>query len=612
MCGLIVARGGGREVLEELSRRGLGAIAHRGPDGDGVYVSEEEAPTILGHCRLSILDLTAAAAQPMVCPETGNVIVFNGEIYNFLELREMLEARGERFRGDGDTEVILAGWRVWGRDFFTRCNGMWAVAILERKSGDLILCRDRLGVKPLYIHRSQDRLILASEIRAIAAMRGGYPAPNPNAIFDFLTLGFAEHTSQTFFQGIEAVAPGQVWRIARDGTTTTWPYHRWPDLGEAQALEAQDVRGLLRDSTALRLRSDVPTVALLSGGLDSSILTGIGVSVGRAPRVTFSGAFTYGYADEGLAHFDETAQAAELMCELGSSDRHHIRKAQAVPDEQELRDLVATQEEPFNTPSILASFRTYRAVREAGYKVVISGEGSDETFGGYVKRYQGFAARDALRAGRLPTAFGLVSRGAASASLVLNRLAWDLPLPVLANSLRRHRPSVGMMSDALWTESRTRLASLQQDMRSNLQERLRRDVLVTNLPHILRITDRNAMRFGVEVRSPFLDYRLVERALATPAADRMGNLHGKAMLRQAFAGDLPDRVLWQRKTTGFGHAEQFLIPRMPLRRLLDDLPAELNDYLDIGRLCREASSDNLHTTFWLALSVALWYGSIYG
>lgn len=611
MCGLIVLRGPGRDGLAEMARRGLAAIAHRGPDGDGLHVSEGAAPTVLGHCRLSILDLSPAAAQPMICAKTGDVLVFNGEIYNFLELREMLEAKGERFRGDGDTEVILAGWRVWGRDFFARCNGMWALAILERASGDLILSRDRLGVKPLYIHRHQDRLMLASEIRAIAAMRGGYPPPDPDATFDFLTLGRSDHTARTFFQGIETVAPGEVWRIAPDGTTTTWAYHRWPGIGEGPQLEPAEVRRLLRDSTALRLRSDVPTVSLLSGGLDSSILTGIGLSLDAQPRVSFGGAFTYGYDEDALAHFDETAQAARLMRELGASERHHIHSGPAVPDQAELLQLVATQEEPFSTPSILASLRTYKAVRDAGYKVVISGEGSDETFGGYVARYQAFAARDALRAGRLPRALGLMARGAADVSLTLNRLAWDLPLPILANLLRRRRPSVGLISDALWSDSGGRLAGLRDDMRSGLQDRLRRDMLTTLLPSILRMTDRNAMRFGVEVRSPFLDYRLIERALATPAARLMGDLHGKAMLRQAFTGDLPDRVLWQRKVAGFGHAEQFLVHRMPLRRLLDDLPVELGAWLDVGRLRRDLSAGALHTTFWLAVSVALWYRSIY-
>lgn len=610
MCGLIAIRGGGDD-LRAAARRGLDALAHRGPDGEGLHGCDGGVPTMLGHRRLSILDLSDAAAQPMVCPETGNVLVFNGAIYNFLELRQSLEAAGARFRGNGDTEVILAGWRIWGRDLFARCNGMWALLLWERASDTLIICRDRLGVKPLYIHRDRGRLLLASEIRAIAAMRGGLPAPNPDAIFDFLTLGLSGHTAQTFYQGIESVTPGEVWRAAPDGAITTWRYHRWPRTGETPPLAASDVRELVSDATALRLRSDVATVSLLSGGLDSAILTATGLAAADRPRVSFAGAFTYGYADGEFARFDETAAAGELMEALGAAERHHVLRSEAIPTADELGDLVRIQDEPFSTPSILASYRTYQAARAAGYKVVLSGEGSDETFGGYADRYHPFAVRDALVTGRLPTALRLLIQSSARASLVANRLAWTLPLSVLSGLLRRRRPSVALMSEALWSASRHRLAALQDDMRTDVQERLRRDVLSTGLPQILRMTDRNAMRFGVEVRSPFLDYRLIERALATPAAQLMEGVHGKILLRQAFAGVLPDRVLWQRKTTGFGHAEQFLVARMPIRDLLDDLPASLGDYLDLARLRRQAGRGDLHTTFWLAVSVALWYRSVH-
>lgn len=609
MCGLIAIRGGDPDLLLRAARRGLDAIAHRGPDGEGLHACD--STTILAHRRLSILDLSAAAAQPMVCPATGNVVVFNGEIYNFLELRAELEGRGERFRGDGDTEVLLAGWRIWGRDLFARCDGMWAIVIFEQSSGDLIACRDRLGVKPLYLHRVDQRIMLASEIGAVAAMRGSYPDPNPGSVFDFLTLGLSGHTHETFFRGIETVPPGEVWRIARDGVTTSWTYHRWPRVGEAPPLVAADARELVCGSTALRLRSDVPTVALLSGGLDSSILTTTALACEHRPRVTFAGAFTYGYADREFARFDETEAAAALMRGLGAPERHHVCRGRAVPDEIELAALVRTQEEPFSTPSILASYRTYKAIRDTGYKVALTGEGADEAFGGYSARYQPFAVRDALHSANLTAALRLLRRGA-RVSLVANRMAWDLPLPLLARLLRARRPSVGMIARELWSKSQLRLAVLQEDMRVDLQERLRRDVLSTSLPQILRITDRNAMRFGVEVRSPFLDYRLIERALATPSQQLMGSGQGKELLRRAFSHDLQPRVAWQNKSTGFGHAEQFLVSRMPIARLLDDVPPGLDAFVDVARLRAAASGGDLHPTFWLAVSVALWYRSIYG
>ncbi len=612
MCGVVALRSFvAGAALQDRAERALAALARRGPDAQGLWCAEQPAPTVLGHRRLSIIDLSSAATQPMRCPDTGNVVVFNGEIYNFLELRAELEGLGHRFRTDSDTEVILHGWRAWGEGFFPRCNGMWAVVLLEQETGDLVYCRDRLGVKPLYLHHDGRHLVLGSEIRAIAAALGGHPAPNPGAIFDFLVAGLSDHCGETFYEGIQAVPPGWLFRVSPAGRTTRRSYHRWPAPGEVPPLDAGAVRALLQDATRLRLRSDVPSVTLLSGGLDSSILTHIGLQAGAAPRTCFGGAFTYGYRDGAHAGFDEVEAAAASMAGWGHADRHHVHRAHAVPGGDELLALVQAQEEPFCTPSILASFRMYRTIRDAGYKVVLNGEGADELFGGYVRLYLALAARSALHGLRLPTLARLLAGGAVDPRLLLNRLAWDLPARPLGALLRRQRPSVASMSAALWHAQAPRLQALRADRRGDAQARLRADVLATNLPMVLRMTDRNSMHAGVEVRAPFLDYRLVERALATPAHRRMGDYHGKALLREAFSADLPARIVGQRKSTGFGHAEQFLVDRMPLGELLSSLPAGLSDFIDLARLRADVAHGRAHSTLWLAVSVALWYRSVY-
>ncbi len=598
-------------ALRPRAQRALDALSSRGPDAQGLLCLEQPVPTALGHRRLAILDLSDAATQPMRCTESGNVVVFNGEIYNFLELRRELEGLGHRFRTDSDTEVILHGWRAWGEAFFPRCNGMWAVVLLEQATGELVYCRDRLGVKPLYMHHDGQQLLLASEIRAIASALGGYPRPHPAAIFDFLVTGLSDHNGDTFYQGIRAVPPGWLYRVSPTGHSRRRRYHEWPAPGAAEPLDAPATRALLEDATRLRLRSDVPTVTLLSGGLDSSILTRIGLQAESAPRTCFAGAFTYGYRDAAHAAFDETADAAALMKEWGQSTRHHVYRAHAVPDEEELQALVVAQEAPFCTPSILASFRMYRAIREAGYKVVLNGEGADELFGGYVGLYLPLAARDALHGARLPALARLLASGAVLPRALLHRLAWDLPAPMLRTMLRRYRPSVACMSGSLWQDQSPRLLALQADRRAGLEARMRNDVLATNLPMVLRMADRNSMSAGIEVRAPFLDYRLVERALATQARDRMGDYHGKALLRRAFAAEMPPRIVERRKSTGFGHAEQFLVDRMPLDRALSSLPPELGEFLDVPRLRSELARGRTHSTLWLAVSVALWHRSIY-
>ncbi|WOI44162.1 asparagine synthase (glutamine-hydrolyzing) [Acidovorax sp. BLS4] len=612
MCGIVALRSFVADsALQPRAQHALDALSSRGPDAQGLLCLNQPVPTALGHRRLAILDLSDAATQPMRCAESGNVVVFNGEIYNFLELRRELEALGHRFRTDSDTEVILHGWRAWGEALFPRCNGMWAVVLLEQTTGELVYCRDRLGVKPLYMHHDGQRLVLASEIRAIACALGGYPPPNPAAIFDFLVAGLSDHNCDTFYQGIRAVPPGWLYRVSPTGHSRRHRYHDWPAPGAADPLDAEATRALLEDATRLRLRSDVPTVTLLSGGLDSSILTRISLQADSAPRTCFAGAFTYGYCDATHAAFDETADAAALMKEWGQITRHHVHRAHAVPDEEELRALVVAQEAPFCTPSIFASFRMYRAIREAGYKVVLNGEGADELFGGYVGLYLPLAARDALRGAHLPALVKLLASGAVLPRALLHRLAWDLPGPLLGAMLRRNRPSVACMSGALWHDQSPRLRALQADRRAGVEMRMRSDALSTNLPMVLRMADRNSMSAGIEVRAPFLDYRLVERALATRADTRMGNYHGKALLRRAFAADMPPRIVERRKSTGFGHAEQFLLDRMPVQRTLSSLPPELGEFLDVPRLRTELARGRAHTTLWLAVSVALWHRSIY-
>ena len=608
MCGLIAVRALHASAgLEQRARSALASLARRGPDAEGLLTVEQAPATLLGHRRLAILDTSSAAEQPMRCPISGTVLVFNGAIYNFVELREELRALGCLFVTDGDTEVLLQGWRLWGEKVFARCNGMWAAVLWDAPSGDLIYCRDRLGVKPLYLHHDGHHVTLASEISAIAAMRGGYPAPNPEKLFDFLVTGFSEQGTATFFTGVQAVPPGQVCRMSRAGRFSAAPYHDWPEPGSAEPLSSTEVRELVEDAIRLRLQADVPVASLLSGGLDSSIITHVALGASQQHRQRLSGAFTYGYHDAVQSAFDESARATAFMGDSGHAALHRILRFNPIPSADELMNLVSVQGEPFSTPSAIAGFRTYRAIREQGYKVVLSGEGADELFGGYTARYHALAARDAFKAGKLLHMIRLLRYRTFAPGLLLNRLVWDLPLPAVGALLRRKRPSVGLMSEALWASQRHRLEYLQERMRSNLETRLRQDELDNLLPMSLRIADRNSMSAGIELRSPFMDHRLVQRAFATPALTRVGEGRSKALLRDAFKGLLPEAIIETPKNTGFGHAEQFLVGRLPWRELLDDLPSGLAAFIDVDGLRAQLAQPRQHSTLWLALSVALWY-----
>lgn len=612
MCGLIAVRAlKASDELEQRTRKALASLARRGMDAEGLCWVEQAPATLLGHRRLAILDTSSAGEQPMRCPVSGNTLVFNGAIYNFPELREELRALGCVFRTDCDTEVLLQGWRIWGEGVFSRCNGMWAVVLWDAASGDLVYCRDRLGVKPLYLHNDGQQITLASEIGAIALMRGGYPAPNIERVFDFLITSFSERGTATFFESIHAVPPGQVCRMSRTGRFSSKPYHYWPEPGSSSPLTAEEVRDLVQSAVTVRLQADVPVASLLSGGLDSSIITQVALNASQAPRQKLSGSFTYGYNDGEHAEFDESARAQMLMRERGHADLHHILRFHPTPSAAELMALVDIQGEPFSTPSALASFRTYRAISSQGYKVVLSGEGADELFGGYIARYHTLAARDAFISGKWKQMTTILGHRTFSPSLLLNRIAWDLPLPLLGRLLRNQRPSVKLINKDLWSSQTHRLEALQHSMQSNLEDRLRQDVLDNLLPMALRIADRNSMSAGIELRSPFMDHRLVERAFATPALTRIGEGRSKALLRDAFKGVLPKYLIETPKNTGFGHAEQFLVGNLPWRELLDDLPAGLTDLIDLKGLRTSLAQGKQHSTLWLALSVALWYRNIY-
>lgn len=621
MCGLIALRA--HTAIAELPRIGAAALdtlAHRGPDDADWLIADggtTRPPTFLGHRRLSILDLSPAGRQPMTCPVTGNILVFNGEIYNFIELRQALEMHGCVFRTDTDTEVVLQAWRIWGETAFERFNGMWALVLLERASGSLICCRDRLGVKPLYYARDNkgDRqlTILASEIRAIASVMGTYPPPEPKTVFDFLMTGVSDHGCRTFFQGIHSVPPGWLMRLDGEGDMHGKPYHQWPETSPDNRLEPERTRELIADAVRLRLRSDAPSVTLLSGGLDSSIISAMAARASRTEtRSRHAGAYTYGYRHGSAAEHDETALAAAFIAGHLPDTRHFIHLADARPSEAELLELAHIQEEPIATPSVLAGYRIFRGIRDAGFKVVLSGEGADEVFGGYTARYMSQLARDKIFAGRLLPALQMLRGGSAKPAQLANQLAWALPANLVRGLLRRARPSAQVMSAALWADMAPEFAVLYQDRRADLEQRLRRDVTATNLPMILRWTDRNSMRSGIEVRSPYLDWRLVSAALAAPVSERMGDDHGKLALRRAFSGQLPDEVIWRRKTHGFGNAEQFQVNHVRFDALWEKLPAWAGDWLSLPALRRELARPASHTTLWWGVSLALWLATIHG
>jgi asparagine synthase (glutamine-hydrolysing) len=546
MCGIagIVMLDGGvpnRTHLEAMTR----AVAHRGPDGEGVDVHGSVG---FGHRRLAIVDLSPDGNQPMQTADGRLRITFNGEIYNFIELREELSGLGHSFRSKSDTEVILESWRRWGPRCVDRFNGMWGFAIHDTAAGTVFLSRDRFGVKPLYLARVGQALAFGSEIRQLLPLLGSRRADR-ETLEGFLFSGIDEPPRRTFFEGISKMPPGHSVTIdLRSGSVVERREYSIADRAEFRHATAEQAAreygARLEDAVNLRLRADVPVGTCLSGGLDSSAIAAIASERYRAIRGERFRAITA--VSEESAN-DESPFARAVV------ERSQLAWITVRPTASDfascIEDVVRTQEEPFGGPSVLMQWFVMRAARQAGIPVMLDGQGGDETLLGY-RRYFAAVMLERLRS----EGFGAMVRELAAcrrndaqlgtAGILVSMAIQGIPL---ANYLKmwlrgrwmRRRPP---MSQAIRAEARA-----MRDVRA-LQ---RFDIEQSNLPALLRYEDKNSMRFAIETRLPFLDWRSVETALALPTETKLREGWTKWPLRRSAEGLLPDEITWRKWKIGF-------------------------------------------------------------
>src|SRR4051812_37684905 len=375
-------------------------LEHRGPDGQGEMAirSRERGRELegwLGHRRLKIIDLTEAAGQPMANESGDVVLTYNGEVYNFRELRSSLEAAGHRFRSTGDTEVVLRAYEEWGEDFVRQLDGMFALAIWDGPRGRLVLARDRTGKKPLYYTELGGRLAFASEIKALLSAPWIPARADLTKLPEYLTFGYVPHPA-TFYEGIVQVPPAATVVYDADGVHGPYPY--WDALPAPDQVDTGEgtdaVVRLLRDATTSRLVSDVPLGALLSGGIDSSIVVGLMAEAAAEPVHTFS----IGFPDE--PSFDERPYARRVAEHFGTRHTGFAVKAAAVGL---LGELLWHHDQPFADSSAIPTYLVSGLAREH-VTIVLNGDGGDEVFGGYDR----FVA--AKMSGLIPPRFAAVAR----------------------------------------------------------------------------------------------------------------------------------------------------------------------------------------------------------
>jgi asparagine synthase (glutamine-hydrolysing) len=556
MCGIAgILRFDGAPVDQASLEAMVASMTHRGPDDSGWTIDGNVG---LGMRRLSILDLTPSGHQPMVDEDRGIRLVFNGEIYNFRDLRALLVAKGHPFAGTSDTEVLLRGYSEFGMaGLVNRLEGMFAFAVVDRRRKRLFLARDRFGVKPLYLRRGRRMLSFASEIRALACDGGGSPGVDPSFVGDMLRVGYVPSPG-TAFQGVTKLPPGTFLEIDLEtGEETTRRYYRLlPARLEDERREAlvQRLRELLNLSVRRHLIADVPVGIFLSGGLDSSTLAAMASRFTQGPVKTF----TVGFAasDRG----DEAAEAAGLARRIGS-DHEATELSPEVFDE--LPAIVESLEEPIADSAILPLW-TLCARTARSMKVVLAGEGGDEVFGGYERYF--YWRNTAQRASHLPPAALRLARAAAHRLPQRTRGPFNLirRLGKFADSsqmepaqrylswfdifgqLERQSlaPDATETARARFEELFGEAAEAELDPVQTLQYV---DIHTMLLDNLFTKADKLSMAHGLEVRVPFMDRPLVELGLGLPVHEKVALFKGKVLLRRFVADELKRKVARRRK-----------------------------------------------------------------
>lgn len=610
--------------------------AHRGPDGRGVF-EDAEAGISLGHVRLAILDLTSAADQPMHSQDGRFVIVFNGEIYNFMELRDELISKGHPFSSSGDTEVLLHGLQEHGPPFIRRLNGIFAFALWDRRERELLLIRDQTGVKPLYYTEPKPgTLLFASEIKALFAHPGLSGEPNFEALQEHLSRSHASGT-HTAFKRIYRLGPGMMlkWRSS-NGSFEMEPYWK-PDFSldseKGYGESITSLRSCIREAVTRQMVSDVPVGSFLSGGLDSSLITLLAAKDADQDFQCFT--ITYPPSENRLDQFvDDTPYALRISQSLGKTQILINIK----PDVASLLGrLIWHMDEPIADPAIIASYLISQYARRNGTTVLLSGQGADELFGGY-PRYQ---AMHLVNQFQVLPAFvrkwlvrgSNVIPGAMEGSLgaklrrgrrLLSEMTDDPDQRFMAycsatsDTFVRHvlHPDIREMLKGRPSaeQSLAMIGSMNgSNGNGNGNKYLYRDFIDYLPNHNLLYMDKMSMAQGVEARVPLLDLEIVRKVISMPFEWKVSGFKTKRILRDVTKGIVPDEII-NRPKGGFGAPYRKWL-RYDLNEMWDDLTSESAlsqrgwfDPAGIREIRQLSQTGNLdlYMLQWAVLTIELW------
>ncbi|NVK18576.1 MAG: asparagine synthase (glutamine-hydrolyzing) [Methylocystaceae bacterium] len=582
MCGLVALVNSKKGILPQALADMCQTIAHRGPDGEGfAFLNTDQAELFdrdhldqplasealvgLGHRRLSIVDVSEGGHQPKTDPSGRFWVTYNGEIYNFLELRTELIELGHRFKTHSDTEVLLAAWAEWGTNCLDKLNGMFAFVLYDRKENTVFAVRDRFGVKPLYLwHGPKGMIGFASEIKAFTVLEGWKARMDDQAVYDFLVWGLSDHSRRTMFGRVEQIAPGSmaVIKMGKPPHFQKWYQPRPSSFVPKDFFEASEqFHDLFMKSVRLRLRADVPVGTALSGGLDSSSIV-CAVHALREEGIEVSRhAFS---ARSKNKDFDEGDFMQAVVAKT------HVDHHECWPDADgflhNLDQMIWHHDEPFSSASIFAEWKVFETVGKSDVKVTLDGHGADETLLGYTA-FIGPLLAGHLKAGRIKE---FKREWAAQRNLHgrsenwLRAMTADHFLPNWAGSLLRrlagktHARPNWMELSRLDANIRDPFAELDGKGKGVLAMSLGQ-LSATSLPMQLKWADRDSMAHSIESREPFLDKDLVEFILGAQTSHKLHDGVSKRILREGLKDLLPEKIAQRRDKMGFVTAEELWV-----------------------------------------------------
>jgi len=542
MCGIttIVTRQADFDLASKISEMNE-LIIHRGPDAHGSLVYRNVG---LGHRRLSIIDLSSQGIQPMTWSE-DYVIVYNGEIYNYLELKEELQLLGYTFQTHTDTEVVLVAYKHWGNECTKRFNGMWAFVILDKKLGKLFCSRDHFGIKPFYYVANEKGIFISSEIKPLLQFLPEVRA-NKKAVLNYLVLDICDEGEHTFFEGVKRLLPAT--NLWVDIETCNIEFQGYYTLGEMNSsyrkLKGNEpfkaVNEIFESSVKLRLRSDVKVGTCLSGGLDSSLIAALASNEHKKSSSVPFMAYTARSTDSSN---DESGYAKQVVEKFG------LDWIVSEPTSEDflglLDEVIKIQEEPFRSPSIFMQYKIMNESKKAGCTVLLDGQGGDEVFLGYERYYVPYLKSLSIFK-RFSEFFKIVNHSKLTPVKLLALYFY------MSNKWFRKRV-LSSRVDFIKEEYKAQVSweYLKELANTNITKLQISEINKFNLPALLRYEDKNSMHFSIETRLPFLDYRLVECSLALKSKYKINKGWTKFSIRKVADGLLPDSITWRKNKYGF-------------------------------------------------------------